>query len=137
MKNNRNIYIRPFVKLSANVTLMRRISLNLDGSILKNHKFLKLPIDQELAELFKVLIKQNDKIRSYYNTKNTNIIITQNGLPINNSKTSNNAISKQLNKYSKRFGLEDINAHAIRRGYAKKLLNAGASIAIIIKGTRT
>jgi site-specific recombinase XerD len=109
------------------------LSLNLDGSILKNHKFLKLPIDQELAELFKVLIKQNDKIRSYYNTSNRNIIITQNGLPINNSKTSNNAISKQLNKYSKRFGLEDINAHAIRRGYAKKLLDAGASIAIISK----
>lgn len=109
------------------------LSLNLDGSILKNHKFLKLPIDQELAELFKVLIKQNDKIRSYYNTENTNIIITQNGLPINNSKTSNNAISKQLNKYSKRFGLENINAHAIRRGYAKKLLEAGASIAIISK----
>ena len=112
---------------------MRRISLNLDGSILKNHKFLKLPIDQELAELYKVLIKQNDKIRSYYKMENTNIIITQNGLPINNSKTSNNAISKQLNKYSKRFGLEDINAHAIRRGYAKKLLDAGASIAIISK----
>jgi len=109
------------------------LSLNLDGSILKNHKFLKLPIDQELAVLYQVLIKQNDMIRSYYKTENTNIIITQNGLPINNSKTSNNAISKQLNKYSKRFGLENINAHAIRRGYAKKLLDAGASIAIISK----
>lgn len=109
------------------------LSLNLDGSILKNHKFLKLPIDQELAELYKVLIRQNDKIRSYYNTDNTNIIITQNGLPINNSKTSNNAISNQLNKYSKRFGLEDISAHSIRRGYAKKLLDAGASIGIISK----
>lgn len=109
------------------------LSLNLDGSILKNHKFLKLPIDQELADLYQVLIKQNDKIRSYYNTENTNIIITQNGLPINNSKTSNNAISKQLNKYSKRYGLENINAHAIRRGYAKKLLDAGASIALISK----
>lgn len=29
------------------------LSLNLDGSILKNHKFLKLPIDQELADLLK------------------------------------------------------------------------------------
>lgn len=109
------------------------LTLNLDGSIMKNHKFLKLPIDQELADLYKVLIKQNDKIRSYYNTENTNIIITQNGLPISNARTSNNAISKQLNKYSKRFGLENINAHAIRRGYAKKLLDAGASIAMISK----
>lgn len=109
------------------------LALNLDGSIMKNHKFLKLPIDQELADLYKVLIKQNDNIRSYYDTENTNIIITQNGLPISNARTSNNAISKQLNKYSKRFGLENINAHAIRRGYAKKLLDAGASIAVISK----
>lgn len=100
---------------------------------MKNHKFLKLPIDQELADLYRVLIKQNDKIRSYYNAENTHIIITQNGLPINNSKTSNNAISKQLNKYLKRFRMEYINVHAIRRGYAKKLPNAGASIAIISK----
>nr|WP_254771430.1 site-specific integrase [Psychrobacillus sp. OK028] len=52
---------------------------------------------------------------------------------MNNSKTSNKAISKQLNKYSKRFGLENINPHAIRRGYAKRLLDVGASIAIISK----
>lgn len=107
--------------------------LNLDGSLLKNHKFLKLPIDQELANLFKVLTAQNEKIRSYYGTQNKNIIITQNGLPINNDRTSNNAISKQLNKYSKRFGLENINAHSLRRGYAKNLFNAGASVAVISK----
>lgn len=52
------------------------LCFNLDGSILKNHKLLKLPIDQELADLYKVLIKQNDKIRDYYNTDNTNIFIT-------------------------------------------------------------
>lgn len=45
----------------------------------------------------------------------------------------NNAISKQLTKYAKRFGLENIIAHAIRRAYAKSLLNKGASIALISK----
>lgn len=52
---------------------------------------------------------------------------------MNTSKSSNCAISKQLNKYSKRFGLENINAHAIRRAYAKNLHDKGASIALISK----
>jgi len=52
---------------------------------------------------------------------------------MNNSKSSNCAISKQLHKYAKRFGLENINAHAIRRAYAKGLLEKGASIALISK----
>ena len=40
-------------------------------------------------------------------------------------KSSNNAISKQLSKYSKRFGLENINAHAFRRAYTNSLLEKG------------
>lgn len=107
--------------------------LSLDGATLKNHKFLKLPIDDELAAMLKILIKLNDGIRQYYEINNSNIFITQNGLSMNTSKSSNCAISKQLNKYSKRFGLENINAHAIRRAYAKNLHNKGASIAIISK----
>lgn len=127
------IRIRTLGELKESHIDFENLYLNLYGSILKNHKFLKLPINQELAELYKVLIRQNDKIRSYYNTEITNIIITQKGLSISNSKTSNNAISKQLNKYSKRFGLDDINVHSIRRLYAKKLLDTGASVAIISK----
>ncbi|WP_269052331.1 hypothetical protein [Sporosarcina sp. G11-34] len=46
---------------------------------------------------------------------------------MNDSKTPNKAISKQLNKYSKRYGLENINADAIRRADTKKLLEVGAS----------
>jgi len=100
---------------------------------LKNHKFLKLPIDEELAEILKMLIKLNNGIRSHFGTDNRNVFITQNGLQMNTSKSSNCAISKQLNKYAKRYGLENINAHAIRRGYAKSLLDKGASIALISK----
>lgn len=109
------------------------LSLNLDGSTLKNHKFLKLPLDEELCEMLKMLLKLNEGIRSYYGTDNHNVFITQNGLPMNTSKSSNCAISKQLNKYSKRFGLKNINAHAIRRAYAKSLHDKGASIALISK----
>lgn len=109
------------------------LCLNLDGSTLKNHKFLKLPLDDELAEMLKMLLKLNNGIRSYYGTDNHNVFITQNGLPMNMSKSSNCAISKQLNKYAKRFNLENINAHAIRRAYAKNLHDKGASIALISK----
>lgn len=107
--------------------------LNLDGSTLKNHKFLKLPIDEELAKMIQMLIQLNNGIREYFGTDNRNIFITQNGLPMNTSKSSNCAISKQLNKYAKRYGLKNINAHAIRRAYAKSLLDKGASIALISK----
>jgi integrase len=89
------------------------------GAILKNHKFLKLPIDKELEDLLKILINQNDLIRDYYLTDNSIVFITQNGIPINDSKSSANAITKQLHKYSVRYGLENINPHSIRRGYEK------------------
>ncbi|MER2008973.1 MAG: site-specific integrase [Psychrobacillus sp.] len=104
----------------------------LDGSILKNHQILKLPIDGQLVGLYKVLIKQNRKIRAYYKVSNANVFISNVGTALN-TRSTNNAISKQLTKYSKKYGLENINAHAIRRAYAKNLLNKGASIALISK----
>lgn len=107
--------------------------LNLDGSTLKNHNFLKLPIDEELAERLRMLIELNKKIRNHYNRHNSHIFITQLGLNMDVSKSSNCAISKQLSKYSKRFNLPNINAHAIRRAYAKSLLEKGASVPLISK----
>lgn len=83
--------------------------------------------------MLRMLIQLNIGIRNYYGTDNFNIFITQNGSPMNSSKSSNCAISKQLNKYAKRFGIANINAHAIRRAYAKSLLEKGASIALISK----
>ncbi|MER2009247.1 MAG: site-specific integrase [Psychrobacillus sp.] len=127
------IRIRTLGELRERHIDFENLCLNLDGSTLKNHKFLKLPIDTELAEMLKLLIKLNNGIRSHFGTDNHHIFITQNGSPMNNSKSSNCAISKQLHKYAKRFGLENINAHAIRRAYAKNLHEKGASIALISK----
>lgn len=127
------IRIRTLGELKESHIDFDNLTLNLDGSTLKNHQFLKLPISSELAKMFKDLIHMNENIREYYSQENKNIFITQNGLPMNISKSSNCAISKQLNKYSKKFGLENINAHAIRRGYAKNLLDKGANIALISK----
>lgn len=95
--------------------------LVLDGAILKNHQVLKLPIDDQLMDLYRVLIQCNDKLREHYGVCNTNLFITTKAT-ILNTKSTNNAISKQLTKYAKRFSLENINAHAIRRAYAKNLL---------------
>lgn len=108
-------------------------TLILEGDMTKNHKLLKLPLDSELCNLLKILIRQNKIIREHFNVKNTNIFITQNGVSINQSKSHTNAISKQLSKYSKQYGFTNINAHAIRRLYAKNLLKKGASVALISK----
>lgn len=107
-------------------------TLVLEGAILKNHQILKLPIDEQLIELYKVLIQCNDKLKTHYKETNINLFISSKGASLN-TKSTNNAISKQLTKYAKRFGLENINAHAIRRAYAKNLHDKGASIAIISK----
>ncbi|QIZ11107.1 tyrosine-type recombinase/integrase [Priestia megaterium] len=106
--------------------------LNLEGSIMKNHKNLKLPLDEQLIELYKVLIEQNLKIRTYYKQDNDFLFITRRGGKIN-SRSTNNAISKQLSKYAKEYNLPNINAHAIRRAYAKSLYDKGANIALISK----
>ncbi|ANU21638.1 integrase [Planococcus plakortidis] len=127
------IRIRTLGELRERHIDFENLHLNLDGSTLKNHKYLKLPIDEEVAAILTLLIKLNEGIRNHYGTGNKNVFITQNGLPMNSSKSSNCAISKQLNKYSKRFNLKNINAHAIRRGYAKNLLEKGASVALISK----
>lgn len=127
------IRIRTLGELQEHHIDFDKMYLNLDGSIMKNHKCLKLPIDDKLTSMLKKLIQLNNGIRSYFGTDNTNVFITQNGCTMNNSKSSSSAISKQLNKYSKRFGLMNINAHALRRAFAKNLLNKGASVPLISK----
>lgn len=127
------IRIRTLGELRERQIDFENLCLNLDGSTLKNHKFLKLPIDAELAEMLKLLIRLNNGISAHFGTDNRHVFITQNGTTMNNSKSSNCAISKQLHKYAKRFGLENINAYAIRRAYAKNLHEKGASIALISK----
>ncbi|MDN4608625.1 tyrosine-type recombinase/integrase [Sporosarcina highlanderae] len=109
------------------------MTINLDGDIMKNHDMLILPIDDQLADAFRMLIEQNNKIRRNYNKRNDFIFITQNGIGVNQGASNSNAISKQLTKYAERYGLRNINAHALRRAFAKNLLNRGANIALISK----
>lgn len=115
---------------SRHMDLDNRLLL-LDGNIMKNHKALKIPINNKICNMLKILMQQNDKIRNHFNVVNDYVFINQRGNSIKNQST--NAITKQLAKYSKKYGLKNINPHAIRRGFAKNLLNRGASVALISK----
>ncbi|NRD78466.1 site-specific integrase [Bacillus sp. BRMEA1] len=106
--------------------------LRLDGAIIKNHQQLLLPFDETLARMLRVLLCQNDAIRREYGIQNNYVFITKQGGIISNSPTHNN-IQKRLNKYSRIYGLRNLNPHALRRGFAKSLLNKGANIAEISK----
>jgi site-specific recombinase XerD len=106
--------------------------LRIDGSIVKNHDQLLLPFDNTLKRLLSVLIKQNDTIRKEYHQENSYVFITKQGSIIAMSQT-HNSIQKRLNKYAKEYGLKNINLHVLRRGFAKNLLEKGASITDISK----
>ncbi|WP_415749558.1 tyrosine-type recombinase/integrase [Bacillus mycoides] len=106
--------------------------LNLEGSIMKNHQQIKLPFDDLLAKLLQVLIKHNALIRDEYGKTNSLLFITKYGDVISTSPTHNN-IQKRLNKYAKMYGLKNINPHALRRGFAKSLLDKGANVVVISK----
>lgn len=106
--------------------------LRIDGGIVKNHQQVLLPLSDELTQILGVLMRQNDIIRREHGVKNEYVFITRKGGRIANSPTNNN-IQKRLKKYSKMYGLKNINPHALRRGFAKNLLNKGANIAVISK----
>lgn len=106
--------------------------LRLDGEIMKNHQPLLLPIDGALHRLLSVLIKQNDEIRREYKKENNYVFITKQGGVIATGPSNNN-IQKRLYKYANQYGLKHINPHALRRGFAKSLLNKGARLPYISK----
>lgn len=106
--------------------------LVIQGDIMKGREAVKLPFDDELDTFFKRLIKQNDIIRKHYRKQNEYLFVSKFGDRIFSDNTPN-AITKRLSYYAKRFGLEQINPHAIRRLYAVNLLKKGANVALISK----
>lgn len=106
--------------------------LLLSGDIMKNHDILKLPINDELANWFKRLIQQNKIIRKHYKKSNSYVFVSKFGDPLVNDKTPN-AITKRMSYYAKKYGLTNINPHAIRRLFAQNLLKNKANIALISK----
>lgn len=106
--------------------------LQLDGVVMKNHKGLILPVDEQVSSLLKIMIKQNGLIRSEYRESNNNLFITIKGKPTSNSITSN-SIQKQLRKYTLNYGIYNINPHALRRGFAKNLYTKSNDLLLVSK----
>lgn len=105
--------------------------LRLDGALLKNREVLILPFDDTLARILKALMDQNAIIRAKHNKRNDFVFITIFGNRIASSDTSNN-IAKRLNLYKRQYGLENINAHALRRGFAKSIYKkSGGDMALV------
>ena len=99
---------------------------------MKGRRSLKLPIDDELAEMLERLIKQNQLIRNHYKQKNNFIFITRLGTSIIHNSTAN-AFSKQLSKYAQKYGSINIAAHAIRGLYTTNLLKKNVPVTLISK----
>ncbi|RHW33406.1 site-specific integrase [Lysinibacillus yapensis] len=106
--------------------------LQLDGDVMKNHKGLILPLDEQTTYLLEVLIKQNRLIREEYKESNDNLFITVKGKPTTNAITSN-SIQKQLRKYTLNYGINNINPHALRRGFAKNLYTKSNDLLLVSK----
>ena len=109
--------------------------LSLDGRVQKNRSALRLPLDRQLLGILTALMEESDKVRAHYGKTNDALFITERGNAIanNSGKNITGAISKALSNYARKYDLRNINAHALRRAYAKNLLDKGANIALISK----
>ncbi|WP_411809893.1 tyrosine-type recombinase/integrase [Bacillus licheniformis] len=101
--------------------------LRLSGEIVKNREPLLLPFDETLAQLLSVLVNKNAEIRRAYKKDNKFVFLTKYGNQIATGPSNNN-IQKRLNRYAREYGLKNINPHALRRGFAKSLLEKGANL---------
>ena len=106
--------------------------LRIDGGLIKNHDALLLPFDDVLARLYKVLLAQNDAVRKLNCVRNDFVFVTQTGTQVAAHKT-NHTLAKRINQYKRQYGLKNMAPHALRRGFAKRLYDQGAHIAVISK----
>ena len=111
---------------------MENECLNLTPDIMKNHKALKMPINNQICQLLAVLIQTNNKIREHTGDSNSLIFISRRGGEAQ-SAYNHNVIQQRLRIYAKRWKLDNINPHGLRRGFAQNLLHKGASVPIISK----
>ena len=98
--------------------------LRIEGALLKNRKVILLPFDGRLQKLFEVLMEQNRLVREEKSVENNFVFITHIGKGIvNKDSPKSNSIAKRLNYYKRKYGIENINPHALRRGFAKDIYN--------------
>src|SRR5699024_3069562 len=87
-------------------------------SIMKNHQRLVMPLSDQLTELLRVLIQQDIAIINKQELDIDYLFFTKRGKCWLN-ENGQTIFSRQMNKYSNLFGIDNISPHAIRRGFAK------------------
>ncbi|MEY2363825.1 tyrosine-type recombinase/integrase [Lysinibacillus capsici] len=109
--------------------------LRIDGALLKNRKVILLPFDKRLQKIFEVLFNQNSIIREEKGIENNFVFLTHQGKGIvNDESPKSNAIAKRLNYYKRKYGIENINPHALRRGFAKDIYKrSNGDLALVSK----
>ncbi len=120
--------IQTIVSLESQMIDFDKLLINYAGSTMKNHRSLSLPISEDLAAMLNHLIQFNKELCQKYNKHSNTVFLTQKGLPMNSK-----AFSKRVKVYKDKYNFKNINPHAIRRGFAKRLLDKGVNIAIISK----
>ncbi|MGX7197647.1 tyrosine-type recombinase/integrase [Enterococcus olivae] len=106
--------------------------LLLSADIMKNHDWLKLPLDEDLLLLLRALTDHNKIIRSRKKKRNSYVFITEQGNQVQSS-FNNNVVQKRLGRYGNELNLQNINPHALRRGFATNLMKKDAPISLISK----
>lgn len=107
-------------------------TLVLSGDVMKGRGVLKLPIPSELGEYLKRLIHQNNIIKKHYHKHNTRVFISKLGEPFS-TDCKPSFVTKRLNYYSNKYGLDRISAHSIRRLFAYNLRKKGVDVVLISK----
>ncbi len=92
-------------------------------------RYIYLPFDEKVKRLLDALTSQNDLVRRENKVKNNYVFITRYGTKVTSNQSHSN-IQKRLNKYSREYGLKNINPHSLRRGFARNLLDKNANIAL-------
>lgn len=98
--------------------------IHFSGETMKNRIPLTMPISPMLVKMMVHLIRWSDEVRGNI----TDRVFTSSTKP---DSDYTHVFSLRVVRYKKLYGLKNINPHAIRRGFAKRLLDQGVNIAMI------
>ncbi len=109
------------------------LTLNLDGSIMKNRKPLIQPITKKTAALFKILSEHNLTIRRENRIRNDYLFISAKGIGTSTQSGKRNMLRDRLRIYCERYNLDHMTPHDLRRAYSRNLYDKGATVLEISK----
>lgn len=103
----------------------QQLIIHFPGRTMKNGRALSLPVTQQLVDMLYQLDELNKHVLQ---VDSPWLFLTE-----QRNRLTNNAFGKRVALYKHAFNLKNINPHAIRRGFAKRLLEKGVSVPVISK----